>query len=70
MENILGTHRNYFLTLKGTEMRTEDIVHDALPLTNMYAKYITCVMIRIKLLTNIVLFRVNKGLHYLLLHLI
>lgn len=66
MENILGTHRNYFHTLKGTEMKKTEaiIVHNALPLTNMYAKYIDCVMIRIKLLTNIMLLRVNKGLHY------
>lgn len=45
-------------------MKTEATVHNALPLTNMYAKCITCVMTRIKLLTNIMLFRVNKGLHY------
>ncbi len=30
----------YFQTLKGAEMKAEDIVHNALPLTNMYAKYI------------------------------
>lgn len=34
MENILGKLGTIF-TLKGTEMKTEAIVHSALPLTNV-----------------------------------
>lgn len=48
-----------FLRAGGTlgGLKIEDIVHNALPLAYMYAKYICCVTIR----TNIMLFRVNKG---------
>lgn len=62
IENILGTLATIFTHLKELK-RNKHIVHKAFPSTNMYAKYVTCVMIRIKLLTNIMPFRVNKGLH-------